>query len=248
MTYYLLAIILSLLLAAIGLLVRRRSESVGVILVVLGVAGCLGSIGWQARQTLFTPESKGPDRGQAVVAYFLANQLLSEIGDRQGTILLLFPPEGVFDEDTAGTYAGTFNRVLRGFPGLKVEIVSLNVPVKPAKAGKIPLGAFREAISNNSPALVCVSFTGAPPDIQSLLSGGGSATVTPQMYVFDPWGTTNWLAALKSGRLRTVIVPRHDVRAASGDVAGEPAEVFRQLYLQATPTTADEVAGSLLRK
>ncbi len=237
-------LVLSLAVAGLGGWVRRRSEFWGQAMLILGGLGCIGCIAWQVRVNLFQPAAREPDRGQAVISYFLANQVLREVGSLQGTVVLFMPPESVLDAETAGTYAGTFRRVLRGFPDLKVEALTLAVPAKAAKAGHIPLAAFHQVVSNGPAALAYVSFAGVPPDIGNFQSG--APRERPGFFVFDPWGTTNWLGALRTGRLRAVIVPRPGARDAAGtDISGEPREVFDQLYLQATPATADEIAARL---
>jgi len=243
MTYYLI-LVLALTLVAVGLLVRQRSEFWSRAMMILGGLGCAGCIVWQVRETVFPPAATGPDRGQAVVAYFLAQQVLHEVGNRQGAIVLFFPPESILDEEAVGTYAGTFSRVLRGFPGLKVQVLRLALPRKAAKAGKIPLAAFQQATTNGPAAVAYVSFAGVPADIEQLLP-----TTPPQgpgFFVFDPWRTTNWLGALSEGRVRGVIVPRPGVDPlAAREISGEPAEVFKRLYLMATPATANQIAAQL---
>jgi len=243
MSYYVF-LVAALAVAGVGCLLRRRAQFWGQAMMVAGGIGCLVCIGWQVRQTLFAPEPKAPDRGQAVVGYYLANQVLSQIPSTEGTIVLFFPPESVLDEETVGTYAGTFSRVLRGCPGLNVQVLTLAAPAKAAKAGRISLTSFQQAVSNVPPALAYVSFAGVPADIENFRSAEGQPT--PDFYVYDPWGTTNWLAALKRGRIKTVIVPRPDIHYQAGeDVSGPPGEVFQQLYLMATPATADEIAPKL---
>jgi hypothetical protein len=224
--------------------VRRRSYLWGQVLLVAGCLGCARCLAWQIRQNLFSTSSKGPDRGQAVVGYFLANQVLGEAGNQQGSVVLFFPPDSVLDAETVGTYAGTFSRVLRGFPGLKVQMLTLAVPSKAAKAGLIPLAAFQQATSNAPPAVGYVSFAGVPADIENFLPTAGQRG--PGFFVFDPWRTTNWLGALRSGRVRSVIVPRLGVRTApDSEISCEPREVFSRLYLMATPATADKIAAEL---
>ncbi|HPC60119.1 MAG TPA: hypothetical protein PKX23_05635 [Verrucomicrobiota bacterium] len=241
---YSLLLILALLIGAAGFAVRRRSELAGRLMIVGGCVGALACLIFQARSTLFTPGPKAPDRGQAAVAYFLAQQVLREAGDRQGVVLLLFPPEQVFDEDTVATYAGTFGRVLRGFPGLKVEVRRLAVTGKAALGGHLPLAAFQQATANVPSPAAYVSFTGVPPDVESLLSP--PPPKGPGLFVFDPWGTTHWLAGLRQGRIRMVIVPRPgSPSGAAREIAGEPGAVLQQLYLTATPATADQIASQL---
>jgi len=206
--------------------------------------GCVACLGWQIRQSLFAPTAREPDRGQAVVSYFLANQLLAETGSAEGPVLLFFPPPSVMDEETVGTYAGTFKRVLRGFPGLKVQVLRVDVPKKAAGLGQIPLAAFRQAASNAPAAVACVSFAGVPEDIQGFSSRNSPSTAP--FFVFDPWSTTHWLGAMKSGLVRCAIVPRSGPRAVSAEaISGEPREVFERLYQMATPANADEVAAKL---
>jgi len=240
----LLFIALATALAAAGFFVRRRSFPAGQSMIVIGCLGCAGSLVWQLRENVFTPSGAGPDRGQAVVSYYLASQVLGETAGKQGAVLLFFPPENVLDAETVGTYAGTFSRVLRGFTGLNVQSVTLEVPSRAAKAGQIPLSAFQQAASNAPAAVAYVSFAGVPVEIENFLateahSGRG-------LFVFDPWGTTNWLPALKKGLIRSVIVPRPGVRSGpNSEISGEPQEVFSRLYLMATPATADKVASEI---
>ncbi len=246
MTYYL-VLFGALAVALVGFVVRRRSAIWGQGMIVLGCLGGIGGIAWQIRQTIFSGETAGPDRGQAVVGYVLANRVLADIGLQPGKVVLLFPPESVLDGETVGTYAGTFSRVLRAFPDLKVEVRTLAVPAKAARTGRLPLKAFQASCSNAPPAVACVSFAGVPADIENLQTAGQQSG--PPFFVFDPWATTNWLGALKKGRIRTVIVPRPGVRHAPGsEISGEPQEVFDRLYLLATPASADEIAVALQRK
>jgi len=243
MTYYFF-LALALTVAALGYLVRRRSDFWGQAMMIAGGVGCVGCIAWQVRQTIFPPVVMGPDRGQAVVGYFLANQVLGEVGSEQGQVVLFFPPESVLDEETVGTYAGTFRRVLRGFPNLKVQVLTLAVPDKAAKAGQIPLSAFRQATSNSPPAVAYVSFAGVPADIEKF--GSTDQAQGPGFFLFDPWGTTNWLWALRKGQVRAVIVPRPGVRHVAGtEVSGEPNEIFNRFYLLATPATVEQIAAEL---
>ena len=151
------------------------------------------------------------------------------------------------DEETVGTYAGTFKRVLRGFPGLGVQVLSLEVPKKVADTGQIPVEAFRRAASNFPAATACVSFVGVPTDIQRFSSRNGQPA--PPFFIFDPWSTTNWLAAMKSGVVRCAVVPRPGTRPGPAEtISGEPREIFERFYLMATSSNADEVAAKLASK
>ncbi len=240
MVYYCL-LLGALAVAGLGVWVQQRSPRLGQSMLVLGVLGCVACLGWRVRQTVFSPEEAGPDRGQAVVGYFLAEQVLADMGNQQGSVVLIFPPESVFDADTVGAYAGTFARVLRGFPNLRIEIVTLDLPTRAAKAGNMTVAAFEHAMAKvNLPIAAYVSFTGVPADVEKFTTSG--AKTEPSFFVFDPWGTTNWLGALKNGRVRTVIVPRPGPdRAETRNISGEPQEVFKRLYLMGTPSTAEQL-------
>ncbi len=242
MSYYIF-LVASLAIAGLGIVIKRRSDSLGKVMMILGGIGCVGCIAWQVRQTMSTAEGEGPDRGQAIVAYVLANGVLGEVASQQGSVVLFFPPESVFDQDTVDTYAGTFRRVLHGYPALKVEVLTLAVPNKTAKAGRFTLEAFQQAAAKNPTAVAYVSFAGVPADIEKFLPNGSKPG--PGFFVFDPWGTTNWLSALKAGRVRSVVVPRPDLKRAVAEVSGEPQDVFNQLYLLGTPAKAGEIAAKM---
>lgn len=238
---------LSAALVAAGFVVRRRAFVLGQGLIVAGCAACAGCMIWQLRQNVLALPAKGPDRNQALVSYFLAGQVLREAGGRPGPIALLFPPETVMDAETVGTFSGTFSRVLRGASGLQTRTIALDAPPRAARSGDIPLAAFQQAISNAAPAAAYVSFAGVPAGIDSILAAPEPGR--PKWYVFDPWGTTNWLAALRKGSIQAVIVPRPGVRLElAPEESGEPQEAFRRLYLMATPATADRIAGELRTK
>lgn len=246
MTYYLSFGVL-LAAVAVGIWVRPKHAFAGTLMIIAGCIGSVVCLGWQVRQSLFMPAVREPDRGQAVVGYFLANQLLAEIGNAEGRVLLFFPPDSVIDEEAVGTYAGTFKRVLRGFPRLEVQVLTLDVPRKAAKGGQIPLSAFRQVASNAPTAVAAVSFAGVPADIQDFLLAKDQSP--PAFFVFDPWSTTNWLAAVKSGRVRCAIVLRPGMRPPSSEaISGEPREVFERFYLMATRANAEEIAGKLTGK
>ena len=83
MTYYLtLSAVLAV--AATGIWVRRRFSFLGQMMLLAGCIGCVACLAWRIRQTLLPPTAREPDRGQAVVGYFLANQVLSETSGAEG--------------------------------------------------------------------------------------------------------------------------------------------------------------------
>src|SRR5262249_24018419 len=131
-------------------------------------------------------------------------------------------------------------------PGLQIEGHRLEAPAKAAKLGEIPLAAFRQVISKAPPAAAYVSFASVPPDIEKVLP---HVQEQPLLMVFDPWGTTNWVRALRTGQIRRVIVPRPGATAANAaGVTGPPGEIFNQFFLLATPASADEIASQLKTK
>ena len=92
-----------------------------------------------------------------------------------------------------------------------------------------------------------VSYAGVPADFETLFSAGQPKI--PPFYVFDPEGTTNWLGALKAGRIRAVVLPRPGVDPRGREtIAGMPETIFERFYLLATPANADQVAASLKAK
>ncbi len=242
---YFLFLALALAVAGIGWAVRRRSALWGQGLIALGCVGCLAAIGWQVRQTLFSAEERPPNRAHAVVGFFLANQTQREIAGQSGTVVLIMPPAGVLTAETAETYANSFRApLLRGHPEWQVQVANLEAPAREAKAGKIPLAAFKQVLAKFPSALAFVCFAGVPAGFETLFPSDQAKV--PPVFVFDAGGTTNWVPALVQRRIRSVIVPRPDVDlAAMGSIAGMPGEIFGQLYYLATPENAAQVAANL---
>jgi len=235
----------ALAVGGLGWVVRRRSASWGQGLIVLGCLGCAGVLFWQVRQSLFQPEEKAPNRAHAVVGFYLANQTLQQVAGRRGQVVLIFPPERVLDRDTAQSYARTFSPLLlRGHPELEVQLATLEAPTKTGKAVDTPLAALQQVVARFPNALAFVSYGGVPADIDQLFPP--EQTNPPAFCAFDPGGTTHWASALKKGRVQLVIAPRPGVNPATqAGIAGAPGDIFNQLYLLATPETADQIAAQL---
>ncbi len=235
----------ALAVGGVGCLVRRRSALWGQGLIVLGCLGCAGVLFWQVRQSLFQPEARAPNRAHAVVSFYLANQTLREVAGRRGLVVLIFPPASVLDRDTAESYARAFSPLLlRGHPELEVQVATLEAPTKAGKPGDLPLAAFKQVVARFPNALTFVCYGSVPVDIEQLFPT--EQKNPPAFCVYDPAGTTNWASALKKGRVQLVIVPRPGVNpATSAGIAGPPGEIFDQLYLLATPETADQVVAQL---
>jgi len=176
------------------------------------------------------------------VSYCLANCLLGDLAGQSGSVVLLFPQRRLMDADTEQSYEEGFLPPLRHGHGM-LRLKALRLDGGGRNAGQA-LSAFKEALAQAQEALAIVSYAGVPADFETLISAGQPKI--PPLYVFDPRGTTNWLAALKNGRIRVVVLPRPGVDPRSGAaVAGMPDAVFEQCYLLATPANADHVAASL---
>jgi hypothetical protein len=242
---YFLWLMAAVAVAGIGWGVRRRSALGGQALIAIGCVGCLAALGWLVRQNLFAPDAQPPNRAHAVVGFFLANHTQREIAGQRGTVVLILPPESILDSRTAETYVNSFRApLLRGQSELELQVAALEIPPKIAKAGNLPLTAFEQVMAKFPNALAFVSYAGVPPDIASLVSAGQGKH--PPFLLFDPHRTTNWVGALKQNQIRCVIVPRPDVDlSAMPGISGMPGEIFGQLYLLATPETADRIAAQL---
>jgi hypothetical protein len=182
------------------------------------------------------------------VSYYLGSQAMRELPRRPpGPIVLIFPPEAVFDARTVDSYVNTFRPTLGVLHVVQeLQTMRLEAPAKAAKTGDIPLAAFQRVVAKFPSAAVFVSYAGVPADFEKLFPADQPV---PPFFAFDPWRTTRWLGPLKNGKLRAVIVPRPDVDLASKtDLGGDPGSIFNQLYLIATPTTADQVAAKLQTK
>jgi hypothetical protein len=238
----------ALAVGGLGCIFRRRSAFWSQGLILLGCVGCAGVLFWQVRQSLFRPEERAPNRAHAVVSFYFANQVLREIAGRRGVVVLIFPPLSVLDQDTAESYARAFSPLLlRGHPELEVQVATLEAPAKAGKSGDLPLAAFKQLVARFPNALAFVCYSGVPVDIEQLFPT--EQKNPPAFCVYDPAGTTHWASALKKGRLQLVIVPRPGVDLATqAGIAGAPGDIFNQLYLSATPETADQVAAQLGKK
>lgn len=247
MTYFL-WLLPALAVGGLGYLVRRRSAFWGQALILFACLGCLGILAWQLSENLFSSASKPPNRAHAVVSFYLANQTLRDVAGRRGSVVLIFPPKSVLDAETAESYANAFTPLfLRGHPDLDVQVARLEAPAKAAKSANPSLAAFKQVTARFPAALAFVSYAGVPADLDQLFAP--EQKDAPAFYAFDPAGTTAWLSPLKQGRIRSVIVPRPGVNPAAGaGLAGPPGDIFDQLYLLATPETADQVAAQLGKK
>jgi hypothetical protein len=228
--------------AGVGAWLSRRSQVAGRVLMALGGLGLVGFIVLQVRQYVFSPEPKPPSRYHMAVSSCLANCLLADFAGHNGSVVLLFPQRRYMDEDTERSYEEGLGPALRhGRAVLKLKAVHLEGADR--HAGQ-DLPAFKQALAQAQDAMAIFSYAGVPADFDTLTST--EQPKIPPFYVFDAEGTTNWLAALKAGRIRAVVLPRPGVNPRGREaVAGTPGTIVEQFYLLATPANADQVAASL---
>jgi hypothetical protein len=236
MTFFLL--LAALALAGAGAWMRRRWQVMGQAMMGLGGLGLMAVVILQVRQNVFPPQSKAPNRYEMAVSYGLANYLLADLAGQSGKVVLLFPQRRVMDADTEGSYEEGF------IPALRHARAKLDLKAVRLEGANGDLAGFKQALAQTQDAMAVISYAGVPAGFETLFPAGQKEG--PLFYVFDSDGTTHWLGALKTGRIRAVVVPRPgvDARARAG-IAGMPETVFERFYLLATPANADEVAAGL---
>ena len=227
-------------LMGVGFAVRRRSETAGNVFAGLGVLVCIGAVIWQARDTVFTPKNRIPAQDAIALNGVLSGMVQQDIYGKKGIVLLVFPNEKSMKEQTLEDLRNSFRGVLlRGHPEWDVETARLQSATGSANE-------FKAAIAQAKDIVAVVSYAGVPEDIASALPGGAGS---PSVFVFDPQGRTTWVAPLKQGKLRCVVVPRPDVDAKTREsIIGMPAENFGKLFYLATAANADQIASQLGNK
>lgn len=236
MTFILL--LAALAVAGVGAGLRNRWQTVGQILMALGILGLLGVIGLQVRQNVLPSEPQASSRLDMAVSSCLANCLTEDLTGQSGRVVLIFPERRYMDEDTEKSYEEGFLPPLRhGRGALSLKAVHLEVP-------NGELSAFKKVLTENPDALAFVSFAGAPAGFETLAAAGQSGA--PLFYIFDAERTTHWLAMLKDGRIKAVVVPQPGIDVRGHDEArGRPEALFQQFYVLARPSNADEIAATL---
>jgi len=227
-----------------GIGLRRRAPAAGVVLMGLAGAGALVLLGLQVRRFTSGGAGRAVDRDAAAAAYFLGFEVLGDLQRGEGTIALLLPPETRGNSRLLDSWFDTFARVVTPLEGVAVKEVTVRCSGRLAAEGRVPVEAVEGALAEVPGALAWVSFVGVP------VGGSGAAAWpgagAPPVYVYDPGGGTGWVAALKQGRIRRVVVPRPRLEGrAEGPAAGPPDQLFRENFLMATPSNADTVAAEL---
>jgi hypothetical protein len=231
----------ALLLASAGGWMSRRWRVLGQVMMGLGGLGLIGVVALQVRQNVYCPQPKLPSRCEMAVSSCLANCMLGDLAGQDGSIVLLFPQRRLMDADTERSYEEGFIPPLRhGRARLRVKAIRLEGGDRDAGHG---FHAFKQALAQAQDAVAIVSYAGVPANFETLFSDGQPAM--PPFYVFDRDGTTNWLRALRAGRIRAVVLPRPGVAPRAREaMAGMPETILERFYLLATPANADQVAAS----
>ena len=233
-----LLLLAALVIAGVGGWMSRRWGVLGQAVMGLGALGLVGVIVLQVRQNVFPPQPKAPNRYKMAVSYCLANCLLGDAAGQSGKVVLLFPQQSVMDADAEESYEDGFVPPLRHGHG-KLDLKAVHL-----EGSNGDLSAFKQSLAHDQDAMAVISYAGVPAGFETLFSG--KQPESPLFYVFDVEGTTHWLAALKAGRIKAVVLPRPGVDARGGEgMAGMPETIFDQYYLLATPANADEVAAGL---
>jgi len=231
----------------IGYKIRNRWDLPGKLLMLAGGIGCVGLIVWQIRATMGGSSGPQQDRYHAAVSYTMASHVARQMAGQRGQVVLIFPPVRAMDSEAMDTLTYTFARALQSSPSLQLRVTNLVVAGIYKKSGRFTLAAFEQAFGVLSNEVAYVSFAGVAPGIEDLPLFKRERA--PQLFVFDPLGTTDWLAGLKRVVIRRVIVPRPDARPAKGkEIDGRPEEIFQRFFLMATPETADQIAAQLNSK
>jgi hypothetical protein len=243
MNYFLL-LLPALAMAGLGAWLRRRSPAIGQALILLGCIGCLAVMGWQVRQSLFPPEARPPDRAKSVVGFFLSNQVMRDTVGKSGVVVLIFPPARVMNSDMAESYRNSLEPILlRGHPELRIESETLEVA---SQGREIPAAAFKAVLARHSAALAFISYASVPADMDQLFPQGQTP---PPFYAFDSTRDGHWVQALKTKRVRSVIVPRPEINLAkTSELAGDPTELFARCFWMVTAENAEAIAAQLGKK
>jgi hypothetical protein len=234
----LLLLLAALAIAGAGAWVSRRKQVLGQAMMGLGGLGLIGVVILQVRQNVFPSGPKAPNRYEMAASYGLANCLLGDAAGQSGKVVLLFPQRSVMDADTEQSYEDGFLLSLRHGRG-KLDLKAVHL-----EGANGDLSAFKQGLAQAKDAMAVVSYAGVPAGFETLFAPGKSEG--PPFYVLDSDGTTDWLGALKSGRIKAVVLRRPGVDAHSRvGISGMPDSIFERFFIVATPANAAEVAADL---
>lgn len=238
---YFLGLAMCGLVAVIGWFCRRRAAGLGNTLLGLACAGMATLLVLQVWNFAGSSGSQSINRHLATASYFMGYEVVGELRGLQGTIALILPPESRRNRVELDSIFNTFARVLSPLSAVQIREVTLQATPQQIERGQIPLDRFEAAVTEARGALAYVSFVGVPAQVDRLKLWGEPQP--PPLFVFDPAGTTNWLACLSQGRIRRVIIPRPDSNPTRS-VTGAPDELFGRFFLMLQPENAEALLRS----
>jgi len=230
--------------AVVGWLLRGRLPRFGTALIGAGAWGCIGLAGWQLVGSFSGGGFTVTHRSQSALAYVTAQRMLQDLEVTEGNVTLIFPPDAAAENGALDSFYEAFARVLLRSPKLRIQEVSLRLSSREARRGRIPFAAFEEAAESKPQSAALVSCVGWPAEGERL--SVMSRVPRPNLYVYDPFGGTNWISALKAGLINLVVIPRTGTPAsAGGPNVGDPGTIFRRDFLAITPETVNEFISDL---
>jgi hypothetical protein len=146
----------------------RRWRVLGRLLMALGGLGLVGVVALQARQNVFSPQTKTATRCEMAVSSCLAECMLGDLAGQSGSVVLLFPQRRLMDADAERSFEEGFIPPLRhGRARLRVKALRLEGG---DRAAGHDLSALKQALAQAPDALAIVSYAGVPAGFETLLA------------------------------------------------------------------------------
>ena len=199
-------------------------------LMAVSVLGCVGLVGREAVATVGMGSAPKMHRSQASVGYTLAHQFLTDRKERNGRILLLFPPDQAAPAAALDSFYEAFARVMTRFPGVEVREKLVDVSKSKLRRGQVSLEAFSTALEVDEKTLALVSWVGFPHGAEDLpqLKDGSRR---PAVYVYDPSGSTWWMEHVTAGVIQGGVIEKEEPDGGGQPgMAPNPAAVFAERY------------------
>ena len=218
-----------LLLGGIGWLLRKKSTLTGQICIGASVAGCLALTVWQAMQSLGSAGVQRSHRGQASVGYTLAQQFLSDSKQRNGEIVLIFPPDKETPPAALDSFYEGYARVMARFRTLQLKEVTMDISSKAIDRGDVDAKALGDVISEHPNALAFVSWVGFPKSVDGIKLFERESF--PPIYLYNPSTEQHWKSSMEAGIIQAVAtakVPTTSTPALPNPM--NPQEFFKQNY------------------
>ncbi len=194
-------------------------------LVILAGAGIWHSVrSWQPENEVVV------DRGQAALAYFMAQSLPGELQRKEGPVLLVMPPDRVANSSSLDGFYESFARVLLRFPALEVREATLGVSASELESGSFKPEALRKTLGEFSDPAAIVFWTGYPsnPEAQAVVAEYASKECL--IYTCDFQRTGAWTGALADGVVSRAFIPKEGSDNAELPDGSPPNVIFQQLY------------------